>query len=94
MYLGYIAETIIFLLSGVIIGSKINSHHDIDIFWDDYLKLFGLYIFLHLIRFGCLLLFYPILSRLGYGMSLKELVFLSYAGLRGAVGLTLALIVT
>lgn len=93
-YLGYIAETIIFLLSGVIIGSKINSEHDIDIFWDDYLKLFGLYIFLHLIRFGCLLIFYPILSRLGYGMDLKQLVFLSYAGLRGAVGLTLALIVT
>ena len=36
---------------------------------------------------------YPVLKRLGYGITWKHAVILSYGGLRGAVGLTLALIV-
>ena len=39
-------------------------------------------------------IFWPILSKLGYGMSFKQVVLCAYAGLRGAVGLSLALMVT
>jgi NhaP-type Na+/H+ or K+/H+ antiporter len=41
-----------------------------------------------------ILIFWPILSKLGYGMSFKQVVLCAYAGLRGAVGLSLALMVT
>ena len=47
----------------------------------------------HVIRFSMILLFWPILNRLGYGMSFQQVLLSSYAGLRGAVGLALALIV-
>jgi sodium/hydrogen exchanger 10/11 len=47
----------------------------------------------HVIRFSMIMLFWPLLNRLGYGMSFKQVLLGSYAGLRGAVGLALALIV-
>ena len=49
---------------------------------------------MHLIRFGINLLFWPILSRLGYGLTFNQLVLATYAGLRGAVGMSLALMVS
>ena len=58
------------------------------------MKLLGIYVLLHFIRFAMILLFWPILRKIGYGMSFKQVVLCSYAGLRGAVGLCLALIVT
>ena len=38
-------------------------------------------------------MFWPILKRIGYGLNFKQIVLCSYAGLRGAVGMSLALIV-
>ena len=40
-----------------------------------------------------LTLFFPILKRMGYGMTFKQVILCSYAGLRGAVGLALAMMV-
>ena len=40
-----------------------------------------------------ILLFWPCLQRLGYGMTFNQVVLCSYAGLRGAVGMSLALMV-
>lgn len=51
------------------------------------------YLILIIIRFVCIGLFYPCLSRLGYGFTIKEAVLVSYGGLRGAVGLALAMVV-
>lgn len=34
---------------------------------------------------------FPALRKLGYGLSFKQLIVISYGGLRGAVGLLLAL---
>jgi NhaP-type Na+/H+ or K+/H+ antiporter len=90
-YLGFVAETIIFLLSGVIMGQRATNNPLVD--WTDYLKLLASYVILHFIRFFMILLFWPLLSRLGYGMSFNQVLLCSYAGLRGAVGLSLALIV-
>ncbi|KAH8068698.1 potassium:proton antiporter [Aureococcus anophagefferens] len=48
---------------------------------------------LHVIRFVVLLVAWPLLRRMGYGMDWKFGVALWWGALRGAVGLTLALIV-
>jgi len=90
-YLAYIAETIIFMLAGLIIGVRIMESQNI--FWDDYLKCIALYVLLHLIRFICLVCAFPFLRMLGYGMTFRQVILFSYAGLRGAMGLILALIV-
>ena len=90
-YIGFLAETTIFVLSGIIIAIRVDNNDEIGA--KDFGLLFLNYIILNFIRLGCLFLFWPILSRLGYGLTLKEIFLCSYAGLRGAVGLSLALIV-
>ena len=91
-YFGFIAETTIFILTGVIMGDRAmqpeNTTGAVD-----YFKMLASYVILHIIRFFCILVCWPILRRMGYGMTFKEVVLCSYAGLRGAVGMSLALMV-
>ena len=68
-YFGFIAETVIFILTGVIMGER-ASNDDIMIGYQDYLKCIAAYIMLHVIRFLMILIFWPLLSRLGYGMTI------------------------
>jgi len=91
-YIGFVAETVIFILSGIIMGQR-AMQEDTQIGPIDYLKLIGTYVILHFIRFFVILMFWPLLRRIGYGMSFKQVILCSYAGLRGAVGLSLALMV-
>ena len=57
----------------------------------DWVKLFSLYVALHLIRGAVVILSWPILKQ-GYGISYKEGIVLIFGGLRGAIGLSLALV--
>ena len=91
-YFGFAAETLIFTLTGVIMGDR-SQHPDNTIGVIDYVKVLGSYLVLHVIRFFMILLFWPLLSKMGYGMSFNQVILCSYAGLRGAVGLSLALMV-
>ncbi len=45
------------------------------------------------IRLAMLMIFKPLLERTGYGITQKEIWVVCYGGLRGALGLTLALMV-
>lgn len=86
-YIGFAAETAIFLLSGLIMAIEL---HDF-ISWYAVLKLIGLYVILHIIRFIAIIVMMPIMNSFGYKINVSTCVFLAYAGLRGAVGLALAL---
>ena len=55
--------------------------------------MFGLYIGLHIIRFIGLLLLLPFMKLTGYSFTLAHVTLLAFSGLRGAIGLCLALIV-
>lgn len=44
-------------------------------------------------RFLAIAFFMPFLTRIGYGLNWREVIVLTYGGLRGAVGITFALIV-
>lgn len=90
-YIGFMAETIIFVISGIIMGRRASE--DSFITGKDYGLLFGTYIGVHIIRFACILLFWPLMMKIGYGMTFRQLILCAYAGLRGAVGLSLALLV-
>lgn len=67
-YIGFVAETVIFILSGIIMGQRSMEDENM-ITYVDYLKLIGIYITLHFIRFFMILVFWPILRKIGYGMS-------------------------
>ena len=88
---GYFANTIVFFISGIIVVQRGVTSEDIG--WNDVGLLLVVYVALHFIRGFMLICASPILARMGYGFDWKTGAALGYGGLRGAVGLTLAMIV-
>ncbi|RZC88040.1 hypothetical protein C5167_004219 [Papaver somniferum] len=88
----YIANTLIFILSGVVIAESV-LHSDNYFFkhgtsWG-YLIL--LYVFIQLSRVIVVGTLYPFLRYFGYGLQWKEAIVLVWSGLRGAVALSMSL---
>ena len=71
-------NTLLFLLAGVLIGTV-----NYDIKAIDVAMVFVIYLLVQAIRAAMIVLFYPLLAYLGYGMSIQEALFLTWAGLRG-----------
>lgn len=87
--MAYLANTLIFLLVGLIIALRVEL--DSLAAWKALFLFFGGIL---LIRAGSTLLFLPILRHIGIGISLQKATVLIWGGLRGAVALTLALIIS
>ncbi len=84
--MGYIANTLIFIVVGLLIATKC------DLYWKDLGILILVYVGVNVIRFIMVFFFLPIMRKINYGLKVREAVVLSWSGLRGAVGLTLALV--
>ncbi|MCH5306219.1 MAG: sodium:proton antiporter [Rikenella sp.] len=84
----YMANTLIFILVGVVIALQVQAT------WLDFVILVLVYIGINAVRMATIALFYPIMKRSGYGLSKREALILCWGGLRGALGLTLALMVS
>lgn len=83
--ISYAANTVVFILSGEIIGNSMLSNKELLNYSDLGFGLL-LYVLVIVIRaIGNLILYYPLRSS-GYGMSLPALSILTWGGLRGAVG--------
>lgn len=61
-YIGFLAETSIFLLAGLIMAANSFKYVTFEEVW----KCIALYLLLTVIRFVCVLLFYPLLKLSGY----------------------------
>lgn len=86
--LTYMANTLVFIIVGVVIAVKV------DFSWSHFAILLLLYVALNLFRFVMIMLLYPLMKHLGYGLNRRESFILTWGGLRGALGLTLALMVS
>ena len=53
-----------------------------------------IYVALNIFRFIMIMMLYPVMKRMGYGLSKRESVTFTWGGLRGALGMTLALMVS
>lgn len=84
------SNTLIFVLAGVLSYDKFA---DIGFNGKHFGILAALYVALHIIRFVAIMALYPILTRIGYGLDMRDVGLLVYGGLRGAVALVLALLV-
>ena len=73
-WIEWIGNTLIFLLAGLITGHKVLK----SIYGRDWLILFCLFITVSICRFVTVGFLYPLLKRLGYGMTPKEAVFIRY----------------
>ncbi|ONM02454.1 Sodium/hydrogen exchanger 7 [Zea mays] len=88
----YIANTLIFILSGVVIADGVlqnNGHFERHGSSWGFLLL--LYVFVQISRVIVVGVLYPMLRHFGYGLDLKEAMILVWSGLRGAVALSLSL---
>ena len=83
----FAANTLIFLLAGLICGKFIWFSATAT----DWGTMIALYLLANVIRGAMLLLCYPALARTGYGVTPANAAFMVWGGLRGAVGLALAL---
>lgn len=86
--LTYIANTLIFLLVGIVIAEKVMFN------WTTLGVAVLVYIGLNLIRYAMIMLLYPAMKRMGYGLTARESLILTWGGLRGALAMTLALMVS
>ena len=87
--MAYLGNTVIFLLVGVVISERAFTH----VGPQDWFYLIALYFGLTVIRSIVMILFFPLLARLGYGIKWETVCVMTWGGLRGAVGLALALVV-
>ncbi|KAK4754515.1 hypothetical protein SAY87_002619 [Trapa incisa] len=87
----YIANTLIFILSGVVIAEGVLSENDFLTQGTSWGYLVLLYIFVQVSRLIVVLVLFPFLRYFGYGLDWKEATILTWSGLRGAVALSLSL---
>jgi len=85
----HLLNTLIFALGGMVFGEILAREN----FWNgrDWGYLILLYVAVNVIRFLLMFAYYPAHKRIGLGTNWQEVVFSSWGGLRGAVGITLAL---
>ncbi|KAL7149630.1 hypothetical protein ABFS83_05G054200 [Erythranthe nasuta] len=90
--ISYIANTLIFILSGVVIAESVLQSDSIfkthEHSWG---YLFLLYVFVQVARAIVVAVLFPFLRYFGYGLDWKEAIILVWSGLRGAVALSLSL---
>lgn len=88
----HILNTIIFSLGGLVWGETLHKNVVYGfVSWTTVGYLILLYVLLHVIRGLLFVVCYPITSRIGLGTNWKETSFQIYGGLRGAVGIALAI---
>ena len=99
---GYVATAMIFMVAGVCSCDKINRFLDESTselsegeFHVENMvgKSFLVWFILTFIRTFVIMSMWPILTKIGYGLTLKEVAVMVWGGLRGAVSLSLALLV-
>jgi len=89
----YCTNTAIFILAGVIIGRRL-CEESAYFQWQDAGWLLLLYVYVNVARAITVALLYPVLKRLGYGLDPPNAAVVVWGGLRGAVSLALALVVS
>ncbi|RHN42304.1 putative potassium channel, voltage-dependent, ERG, cation/H+ exchanger [Medicago truncatula] len=89
--IAYIANTIIFILSGVVIAEGILGDDKVFHHGKSWVYLLLLYAYVQVSRCIVVGTLFPFLRYFGYGLDWKEAIILVWSGLRGAVALSLSL---
>jgi len=89
----YLLNTLLFTLGGIVWGSIIADVGTRNGYFNatEWGYLILLFILLNIIRTFLIFSFYPITSRIGLKSNVHEAIFASFGGLRGAVGISLAI---
>lgn len=83
----FFAGTLLYAQAGLFLATDFTNGA---IVAGDWLSLFCLYLWITMVRFIVVFGSFPLLKRIGYGMSWQEAVVVWHGGLRGAVGILLS----
>lgn len=92
-FLAFMLETMIFVMTGTFIGQEFAKFQYLELEPSDIWKSMLFYLFVFGFRYVINLAFYPVMNKLGYKLTHVSNLILSYGGLRGAIALSLAMIV-
>lgn len=92
-FLGFALESVIFMLSGTYIGDRFFNWKELSLNKNDIWKALVFQVILFVVRYVVNLILLPFLNCTGYKTSLSNIFILSYGGLRGAIALSLAMLV-
>jgi NhaP-type Na+/H+ or K+/H+ antiporter len=90
--MAYCGQTVLFILLGTISGIEAAKYDTLTS--SDYIKMLLFWVMMIIVRAIVIYSFYPVLQSRGYGLSRRELVILIYGGLKGGLGLSLAMMIT
>lgn len=88
-WIEFVGNTLVFTLAGCILGIRLYEQDNITA--QDWGFVLLNWMAVNVVRFLVIALFFPALKRMGYGLTFQEAVFMGWGGLRGAVGLALAI---
>lgn len=92
-FLTFCLESMIFVITGTFIGNKFADFQDLELYYNDIWKSILFYFFIFIFRYLLNLVFFPIINKLGYKLTHTGNLILSYGGLRGAIALSLSMII-
>lgn len=83
-------ESFVFIIGGMLLGNQIINSKNLTL--NDLGMLFSMFLILHLIRFIVICVHYPLLRYIGYGITVKEIIVLTFSGIKGVISIALSLI--
>jgi len=92
-FVQFAMETTLFIITGLFIGKEIVDVEPSTISWIDFYLSIGFFILMTISRHLMILTILPLMNKTGYHISFKDTLILAYGGLRGGVGLSLALVI-
>lgn len=92
-FCGFTLETMLFMITGTFIGGKMVHYSDLTLTTSDIWKSILFYPFLTLVRYVVTVIQLPVLNKVGYKISGVSAIILTYGGLRGAIALSLGMLV-
>ena len=93
-FIQFCLESILFLITGVFIGKMYIFEKNNTLQVDDYYKSLIFFVFMNLARYIMIKMLLPLINDSGcYKLGWRDVIVLSYGGVRGSLGLALALII-
>lgn len=89
--LATIFQSLIFVLGGMLAAHFISDFQSLE--YSDIGYLVALFLLLHVVRAVTILIHWPLLRKMGYGCSFKEMIVLIVGALKGTISIALALMV-
>lgn len=92
-FIQFCLESTLFLITGVFIGKMYIFDNENTLVPSDYTKVWIFFGFMNLARYLMINILLPLINKSGYPLGWKDCIILTWGGVRGALGLALALII-